>query len=84
MSCLAQPDLIVQQLPGMIQRGLGDFFPAQHSGNLPVAIFFFKWLDGRQGSTVRDMFRDAEMMLSEFGYLRQVGNAYYLVMTGKL
>ena len=53
-------------------------------GDLPIAIFFFQWLNGSQGPAVCDMLGYAEVMLAEFGDLGQMGNTNYLVMAGKL
>ena len=69
MSCLAQQDLFPQQLPGMIQCGLGDFLSPQHSGNFLGAVFSAERLDGGFSPAVIDMFGNAEMMLTEFGDL---------------
>ena len=67
----------------MIERGLGDFFPTQHPGYLPIAVFFAQRLYRCQSSTAGDMLGYAEMVLAEFGDLGQMRNTDHLVMSGK-
>ena len=67
----------------MIKGGLGDLLASQHAGNFFGAVFFIQRLDGCQGSAVADMLGNAEMMLTKFRNLRQVGNTYNLVVAGK-
>ena len=67
----------------MIQCGLRDLLPTQHPGNFLVTIFFAERLDGCLCSARDDMLGYAEMMLTKFCYLRQMGDADNLVMAGE-
>jgi hypothetical protein len=68
----------------MVQRCRGDVDSAKHPCKLFDSAFFVQHRNGRQGSTLEDFFRNAEVMGSEFGNLRQVSDADDLMVSGKL
>jgi hypothetical protein len=64
---------------GVLQSGPGDFFPAQHAGNLFDPFLTAHGADGGGGSTVLNLFFYIIMVAPETGNLGKVGNAYQLV-----
>ncbi len=61
-----------------------NFNAAQHSCDFLYSAAFIQGVYMGAGSAGGDGFGYTEMMIGEFGYLRQVCDAYYLMMMGQV
>ena len=68
----------------MSQRGVGDFFSAQHAGNLAHPRCVLQWGDFAGGALGIAAFGDHQVVICASGHLGQMGDGHHLAITSEL